>query len=246
MSLTKISYGPTRVGVRYDEFKSAFLAALRNSGLVTIGASPTQEVLDLRTTDRTVTVYVEPVGRDMGAPFHISGKISWRWGPLQAARTATTEEDMVTELFGREYARGRETTPTRLRVDIELRASLEYGKSMAMLSRAAWFEWRREAVGRLQTVERLVDEDVMHDSTDADLAVLAWLGEPEMEVTCNEAGNLLLKSLSVSAFQMVSVPRTWDDPDRQPEDDPYPQFSAMFLRVKAALHAWREVMDHLT
>ena len=243
--MTKILYGPTRVAVRYDEFKSSFLAALRDSGLLMIGPPPNEEVLDLRTADRTVTVYVEPAGRDIGAPFHISGKISWRWDALQAARTTTTEDDMLTELFGREDARSRETARPRVRVDIELRAGLEYGKSIAMPSRAAWFEWRREAVGRLQTVERLVDENAMRDLPDEELAVLAWLGEPEMEITCNEAGDLLLKSVSVSAFQMVGVPRTWDDPDRQPDDDSYPQLSAMFLRVKAALHAWREVMDHL-
>ena len=231
--------------MRYDEFKSMFVAALRHSGLTTIGPPPSDEVLDLRTTDRTVTVYVEPPGRDMGGPFHISGAISWRWDALQQARTATTEEDMLTELFGREDALGQETVHPRLRVDITLRASLEYGKPIAMPSRAAWSEWRREALARLQTVERLVDDDVMLDMSDDELAVLAWLGEPEIKGTCNEAGDLLLESLSVSAFHMVGVPRTWDDPDRQLDDDPYEQLSAMFLRVKAALHAWREVMDHL-
>lgn len=232
--------------MRYDEFKFTFLAALRDSGLLTIGPVPNEEVLDLRTTDRTVAVYVEPVGRDMGATFHTSGKISWRWDALQAARTATTEEDMLTELLGREYARDLETARPRLRVDIELYAGLEYGKWIDMPSRAAWLEWRREVIARLQTVERLVDEDAKRALSDDELAVLAWLAEPEMEMTCNEAGDLLLQSLSVSAFQMVGVPRTWDDPDRQPDDDPYPQLMAMFLRVKAALHAWREVMDHLT
>lgn len=232
--------------MHYDEFRSAFLAALRDSGLLTIGPPPNEEVLDLRTTDRTVAVYVEPVGREMSAPFHISGKISWRWDALQEARTATTEEDMLTELLGREDARGRETMHPRLRVDVELRAGLEYGKSVAMPSREAWFEWRREALARLQTVERLVDGEAMREVPDDDFAVLAWLGEPQIEITCNEAGDLLLQSLSLSAFQMIGVPRTWDDPDRRPDDHPYPQLGAMFLRVKAALHAWREVMDHLT
>lgn len=88
---------------------------------------------------------------------------------LTKTRAATTEEDVLTELLGREYTRSRDTTHSRLRVDIELRASLEYGKWIAMLSRAAWVEWRREALGRLQTVERLVHEDVMRDLTDADL-----------------------------------------------------------------------------
>ena len=229
--------------MRYEEFKSAFLAALRDSGLRTIGVPPNEEILDLRTTGRAVTVYVEPVGHETSAPFHISGAISWRWDALQTARTATTEEDMLTTLFGREHP-DRQTECPWLRVDIELRAGLDHSKPIAMPSRGAWFEWRREALARLQTVECLVDEDSM-DLPDEEFAILAWLGEPEIEATCNEAGELLLKSVRVSAFQIVGVPRTWDDLDRPPDDDPYPQLNAMFLRVKAALHAWREVMDHL-
>jgi hypothetical protein len=234
-----------KVAVRYDEFKSTFIAALRDSGLLTIGPRPSEEVLDLRTPERTVTVYVEPAGRDMAAPFHDSGKISWRWDALQTARTATTDEDLLTELFGREGARGQETVQPRLQ-DIELRASLQYGKWTAIPSRAVWSDWRREAIGRLQTTERLVDDDVMHDPSDEGFAVLAWLGEPEMETTCDAAGDLLLKSLSVSAFQMIGLPRTFDDPERRPDDDPYEQLSAVFLRVKAALYAWSEVTDQLT
>jgi hypothetical protein len=47
--------------VNYDEFKAAFLQALRASGLSTIGRAA--ERLDLCSTDRTLTVYVEPVLR---------------------------------------------------------------------------------------------------------------------------------------------------------------------------------------
>ena len=53
--------------MHYDEFKSAFLAALRDSGLRTIGPPPNQEILDLLTTNRTVTVYVQPIGHEKSA-----------------------------------------------------------------------------------------------------------------------------------------------------------------------------------
>ena len=181
----------------------------------------------------------------MASPFHISGAISWRWGALQQARTATTEEDLLTELLGREDARGQETLHPRLRIDVTLRAGLEYGKSIAMPSRSVWSRWRREALARLRMLEHLVDDDAMLDIWDDEFAVLAWLGEPEITAACNETGDLLFESLSVSAFQMVGVPRAWDSPDRQPDDDPYQQLCAMFLRVKSALHAWGEVMDQL-
>jgi hypothetical protein len=42
------------------------------------------------------------------------------------------------------------------------------------------------------------------------------------------------------------LPCKWDDPDRESDDDPHEQLTAIFKRVKAALYAWGEVMDHLT
>jgi hypothetical protein len=77
------------------------------------------------------------------------------------------------------------------------------------------------------------------------LGILAWQGEPTLKVTCDEDGGLRLASISLSAFQMIELPRIWDDPDREPDPNPASQLSAMFARVKAALHAWGEVMDHL-
>jgi len=61
----------------------------------------------------------EPVGRQDAPPFHTSAAIEWRWGALATARTATTEEDMLTELLGREDAHDVETERAWLRVDID-------------------------------------------------------------------------------------------------------------------------------
>ena len=88
--------------VNYDEFKTAFVASLKDSGLPIISDGAVEEILNLRSMDRICTAHVEPVGRQIGAPFHVTGSISWRWGTLQTARTATTEEDLLTELLGRE------------------------------------------------------------------------------------------------------------------------------------------------
>jgi hypothetical protein len=70
--------------VQYDEFKREFLDALRASGLPVLGGGG--EVLDLRSMDRTFTVYVEPIGFDCEAPLHVSASISWRWSSVQTAR----------------------------------------------------------------------------------------------------------------------------------------------------------------
>ena len=88
-------------GVNYDEFKSVFMSALRESGLPMIGLTP-DEVLGLRSADRTFTLGVEPIDREIGRPFHIAATISFRWDALQTARTATSEDDLLAELLGEE------------------------------------------------------------------------------------------------------------------------------------------------
>ncbi len=231
--------------MNYDEFKAIFLHALRESELPTVGGVPSEEILDLRSTDRTLKVYVEPVGRAISGPFHVNGVVSWRWTALQTARTATTEKDLLAELLGREDAHSVETERPWLRIDIELRAGLEFGKSIPLPSPATWAKWNREATGRLRGVERLVTEDVTRATPDGNHAVLAWQGEPEVRVTCNRRGELRLESLTVSAFQGIDLPRKWDDAKHEPDDDPDERLTAMFQRVKAALYAWAEVMDHL-
>jgi hypothetical protein len=140
--------------VTYDHFKATFLQALRASGLPTIG--PSEERLDLRSMDRTVTVYVEPVGGGRAGPFHVSGVVAWRWDALQTARTATTEDDLLTEVLGRDRAHAVDTARPWLRVDLELRAALEAGQTLFMPSLAKWAQWHRAALGRLQRSARLV------------------------------------------------------------------------------------------
>jgi hypothetical protein len=234
---------PSRVN--YDEFKAAFLAALKESKLPTISVAPGEETLNLRSMDRTFTVYVEPMGRQIGGPFHVTGAISWRWDALQTARTATTEEDLLAELLGREEGRDIETERPWLRIDIQLRASLAFGKSIPLPAAKVWEKWSREAIGRLENIERLVTEEVTRETADGRHAVLAWQGDPEIKLTCNPLGGLRLESLSVRAFQGIDLLRRWDDPEREPDEDPYQHLAAMLQRLKAALYAWGEVMDHL-
>jgi hypothetical protein len=229
----------------YNEFRAAFLEALRESHLPTIGGVPSKETLDLRTTDRTLAVYLESFARDVGKPFHVSAEVSWRWNALQAARTATTEDDFLTELFGRDDSGEMKTEQPWLRIDLKLRAGLEWGRSIPMPSAARWAKWSREAIGRLESVEPLVAEEAVRETSSGGHAVLAWQGEPELKVICTPAGELCLASISVSAFQGIDLPRHWDDSERNVDEHPAEQLAAMFHRIRAALYAWGEVMDHL-
>jgi len=231
--------------MNYDEFKSSFLASLKDSGLPLISAGLGEEILDLRSMDRTCTVHVEPVGRQIGGPFRVTGSISWRWDALHTARTATREEDLLTELLGREEGGEIDTERPRLRVDIRLRAGLDYGKSIPLPAAKAWAKWGREALGRLENVERLVTEETTRETPDGRLAVLGWQGDPEVKLTCNPEGELRLEAITVRAFQIIELPRQWDDPERAQDERPEEALMAMFQRIRQAMYAWGEVMDHL-
>lgn len=40
-------------------------------------------------------------------------------------------------------------------------------------------------------------------------------------------------------------PRAWDDPERERDGDPHEQITTMFERLRVALSAWGEAVDHL-
>ncbi len=230
--------------MNYEAFKSAFMAALRQSRLPMIGTGG-QERIDPCSLEREFVVHVEPIGRGLSAPFHVSGSISFRWDALLTARMATVERDLLTELHGRESAAGMETEQPWVRVDIVLRAGLEWGKSLPMPGRVAWADWMREIRGRLEQIERIVSEDVVHEIPGRFPAVLAWQGDPEIKLRCDANGELHLEEIRIAAFQGVDVSRQWDDPQREPDEDPDAALVALFERVRAALHAWGETTDHL-
>ncbi len=231
--------------MNYDQFKAAFLQALRGSGLPPIGDVPSEERLDLRSMDRTVTVYVAPAGDSRAGPFHVSGAVSWRWDALHTARTTTTEEDFLTEVLGREGARRADTVQPWLRVDLELRASLEVGQTLPMPSPAKWAQWHRAGLGRLQGSARLVAATELRDSASGEPAIPAWQGDPELHGTCDPRGVLRLTALMLSAFQGVALPRAWDHPKRPRDADPDEELATMFARLRAGLAAWAAAAERL-
>lgn len=231
--------------MNYDEFRKAWGRALRESGLPLLSAREGDATLDLRSMDRTFTTYVEPLGGQEAEPFHVAATLSWRWDSLLTARTATTEEDMLVELLGREDSRAVETERPWLRVDVTLHASLPYGKPIAMPAPSVWAKWAREAHGRLNEIEPLVPEEDVREGTDGRLEILAWQGEPIAKVACGPDGDLKLESVEISAWQAVELPRRWDDSDREPDEHPARQLDEMFNRIRAALHAWMQAVDHL-
>lgn len=230
--------------MRYEDFRAAFEDALRESKLKTIGLWA-DETLNLRSLRRSYEVGVLPFGGQDTDPFHVAGKLSFRWDALQTARTNTMDEDVLTELLGRERAFDVETEKALLRVDVELRANLPWGKPMPMPSKAAWAAWVREVMGRLENIEPLTSKEKARLNEEGHLLeVLAWQDEPKAKVVCIDTGALLLESVSMSALQTIETPRILDDPEHF-DEPPYEQLGEMFSRVRASMSAWMQALDNL-
>lgn len=230
--------------MRYEEFRLAWDDALRESKLGMIGLWG-EETLNLRTTSRSYEVHVEPFGGQDAEPFFVAGTLSFKWKALNTARTVTREEDMLTELFGRESAYDLKTEQPWLRIDIKLNASLPYGKPLPMPSKGAWSAWVRETMGRLEDVEPLTPAEKVRENEEGNLEVLAWQGEPVVKATCGPDGQLHLEAVSISALQAIRTPRLFDDPDKEPDEPVYGQLQELFHRVRASLLAWMQALDHL-
>ncbi len=116
----------------YEEFKQAWIYALRESGLPRMSAHEGTETLNLRHLDRRFESFVEPVGGQQAEPFHVAASLAWRWDALFTARTNSTEEDMLTAVLGRDVNRKARTARSAMRVDVTLSANLPYGEAIPM------------------------------------------------------------------------------------------------------------------
>lgn len=232
--------------MRYDEFKESWTWALRESRLPIIGAEPIAETLDLRSTDRTCKSFVEPFGGQHAEPFHVTAALEFRWDALQTARTTTTEEDMLHELLGLDRSRKPRTELPWLRVDVTLRGSTLWGKEIPLPASSAWQRWARETLGRLESIEPVIPIENVREGRNGLPEILAWQSEPELNVLCNPDGTLKLRGVEIATWQAISLPRKWDDSSRKPDKPAGDQLAAMFKRLKVALNAWTEAMDHLT
>jgi len=197
----------------YDTFKSLWNSALDEAGLLYSIGRP-DEAVDLSNMDRRYVAYVRDLG-EASKPFHVSCKLSWRWPALQSARTSTTEEDMLTQLHGREEAADMDTERPWLRVDVELHASLTLGEGQKMPGKATWKRFVT-AVAKNVTPLFPVHEIEFNGGT----AVLGWCGQPTATVQCEDDGLVKLTGVELPAYQPILLPRKWDDPKREPDEDP--------------------------
>ena len=229
--------------MNYETFRAAWTNALQAARLPTRGFDPT-ETLDLRRFDRTYEVHVEPLGGQDAPPFHIRATLSWTWNSLNTVRGTTRDEDVLSEMLGRDQTEDLVTEPPYVRVDILLSASAPYDKPLPMPSQAAWAKWVHETVNRLDHVEPLLPDEMFRENRMGMTEVLAWQRAPRAKVVCSATGALLLEAVELSAGQLVALPRLLDCPD-EPDDGPEEQLTELFGRVRASLSAWMQAVDHL-
>jgi hypothetical protein len=224
--------------MNYELFRTAWYEALTEAGMWSYLAPPT-ETVDLGNMSRTYQVYVHLASSKELEPFHVSAGLSWTWDALQAARSATREEDLLMELLGTEN-RHVDTERPWLRVDVTLSATLPWGSPIRLPEASMWRNWVADVTERL---EPLLSTD--WESRDEKTAFFSSRSEPEAEVQPAVDGQLYLTGVKVSAWDTIELPRKWDDPDREPDEDPDEQLTDFFERVWEALREWNQTLAYL-
>ena len=218
--------------MRYDEFRDRWQAALRAARLLSAQDRP-DETINLTTTAHKWRVHV--LLRAV-APFHAGATIDFRWDAFEAARSYTCEEDLLTELFGRRA--GRSTQPRLVRVDIALRAALPYGSTTPIPAPDVWLPW-------VASVEEKLD-DALTAPRRREGTIDAWRGDLEIEGRTSPDGAFSLHGMSVPAFEMIVVPRIWDDPKRRArEASADARIDGLAKRFRGAVDAWTASVGEL-
>ena len=225
--------------MNYDQFRTVWHEALDEAGLLPFPPRPA-EAVDLRWTSRTYSIHVSLRGVQRAGLFHISAGLSWKWRAALAARSATTEEDLLMELLGRDgyYL---VTEQPWLRVDVTLRATLPVDSPLPMPDAGAWSRWVAEVTTRLAPFLPIsgMDED------EVEVDALSWRAEPAARLHCDPDGQLYLTGVELSAWQGIDLPRQWDNPDRPPDRRPDAQLTDFAGRVRRALQEWEDCLRYL-
>ena len=228
----------------YEQFRTRFLEALDAAGLMRALPWPV-EAVSLDSMSRTYRIIVRRTAQQ-ARPFYVSATLSWEWDAALAARSATTEEDLLIELLGRDgyYL---VTEQPWLRVDVTLTASLPMDSPIPMPEADTWRRWSAEVNARLSPllpIESADSEYPMDD--DYGLRVLSSRSEPTAQLSCDpDTGRLYLTCVELSAWQGIDLPRQWDNPDREPDPPPGAQLADFAERVYHALQEWEVCLKYL-
>jgi hypothetical protein len=224
--------------MNYEQFRAIWYEALNEAGMRPYLFPPT-EMVELGNMSRTYQVYAHLTPLREVKPFHVSARLRWTWDALQAARAATTEEDLMAELLG-EDERHKDNEQPWLRLAVTLSATLPWGSPLPLPEPSAWRDWLVDVKERL---DPLLSTE--WEARDERIAVFASRSEPEAEVQPAADGRLSLTGVNLSAWEGINLPRQWDDPNREPDEDPYDQLADFVERVLEAMDEWNQSLVHL-
>jgi hypothetical protein len=225
--------------MNYSTFRNLWHEALSEAGLLFFPPWPSERI-DLRDMSRSYKISIPMPDMDRVRPFHIVVTLSWRWDPLQSARTATTEEDLLVELLGQD---GYYLVTERpwLRVDVTLSATLPLDAPLPMPQASTWQRWAKDVTRRMATL--LPDELPGVDEANGEV-LLFWRGDPVARLKCHPDGQLYLTGVELSAWQGIELLRQWDNPGRPHDDDTDLQLASFCEWLRASLQIWEDSLQH--
>jgi len=224
----------------HEQFLRVMLDELGDAGLAVSPVERTEH-LELHHGDRKVALELPDFGRERDVVFTCWTTVEWTWRALQSARAATTEDDVLVELFGRLPVMPQ-TEPGAVRVDLTLKATAPWRSNLTLPDSATWARWSgavHAALEPLLGLEVLEGEDGQH-------RVLGGWDGPVVELACDTAGHLTVSRLQATAFELVDIPRQWDDSRRPPDPDPRERLGDLVRRLVEARTAWREALRELS
>ena len=196
--------------MNYQEFRDLWHKALHKARLqIPYPITPTEKI-DLSNMSRSYELLIYGGSHPKSDPFHLAAAITWNWDATISSRYATTEEDMLMQIFGDFGIKDEDTIPPQLRIDVHLTASLSYGGVYPMPELTQLQRWSKQVNNDLQLLLPTV----------FDMDGLFAGSEPfQPDIKLLEDGQLNLERIAFKAWQMIRLPRQWDDPNKS---DPYP------------------------
>ena len=173
--------------MRYSEFRDRVEDALQEAGFFFSDGGRRIETIELADSVRRWEASAWRDAPPVADPFHLSAVIGFEWGPVDAARAHTCEEDLLTELVGRR--RPLRTAPRWMRIDLSLRASLPYGSKTSMPEPQVFGAWTTAVVENVDAALTDVEE-----KNGRIVAVLGGHGDVDVQVHCNPDGTVSLKA----------------------------------------------------
>lgn len=226
--------------MRYEEFRDRLEKALEEAGLLFREVDRRVETIELADTVRSWKVYVWRTTPQSAEPFHVSAEIGFDWGPFDAARALTCEEDLLTALVGRRK-RAIRTARRWTRVDLSLHAGLPYGSTTSMPEPHVFGPWTAAVI---EKADALFNE--IQEKQGRTVAVLGGHGDIAVQAHGQPDGVVSLKAVTISGFRMVRLPRVWDDPERRgAERDPKDELDRLAQTFTTALEAWTTSVSEL-